>query len=279
MIVAQISDTHILRPDARYRALVDRSPDGERIYADFDTAACLARAVAEINGLVPLPDITIVTGDLVDHGEPAEYAHLRALLAPLRMPVFVIPGNHDAREPLRRAFGGEGYLPAGEYLQYTVEDYPLRLVALDTLVPGEHRGRLCADRLEWLDRALAAQPEQPTLVLMHHPPFATAITFMDNYGLENAAGLEAILARHGQVERVLCGHLHRAIDRRFAGTIAGTAPSTAHQIRLDVVPGAPLRFIAEPPGYQLHVWHADGGLVTHTAVFGDWPHPSPAPAG
>jgi 3',5'-cyclic-AMP phosphodiesterase len=271
MIVAQISDTHILAAAARYRAVVDRSPAGERVYAEFDTAGCLARAVAEINRLDPLPDVTVVTGDLVDHGEPAEYEHLRTLLQPLRMPVFVIAGNHDVRAALRNAFAGDGYLPDRDYLQYTVEDYPLRLVALDTLVQGEHRGALCAERLRWLDRTLAAQPDRPTLVLMHHPPFPTAITFMDRYGLENAAALAEILARHGQVERVLCGHLHRAIDRRFGGTVAGTAPSTAHQIRLNFAPEAPLCFAAEPPGYQLHIWQEESGLVTHTAVFGDWP--------
>jgi 3',5'-cyclic-AMP phosphodiesterase len=276
MIVAQISDTHILPPEARYRAVVDRSAAGERVFAEFDTARYLAGAVAAINRLDPLPDVTVVTGDLVDHGDPAEYENLRALLAPLAMPVFVIPGNHDAREPMRQAFRGDGYLPTGEYLQYTVEDYPVRLVALDTLIPGQNGGMLCADRLQWLDRALAAQPDRPTLVLMHHPPFRTAITYMDNYGLENAAALGEVLARHGQVERVLCGHLHRAIDRRFGGTVAGTAPSTAHQLRLNVIPGAPLRFIAEPPGYQLHVWQEDSGLVTHTAVFGDWPAPPSA---
>jgi Icc protein len=69
---------------------------------------------------------------------------------------------------------------------------------------------------------------------MHHPPFATGITHMDNFGLDNAAELAEIVVRHPQVERILCGHLHRTIDRRFAGTVAGTAPSTAHQIRLNL---------------------------------------------
>jgi 3',5'-cyclic-AMP phosphodiesterase len=279
MIVAQISDTHIIRPGVLFRAPIGERADGKRVYAHFDTAAHLARAVAEINRLDPLPDVTVVTGDLVDHGEPAEYEHLCALLEPLRMPVFVIPGNHDARDALREAFRGGGYFPTagGDYLQYTVEDYPLRLVALDTLVSGAHHGALCAERLAWLDRTLAAQPDRPTLVLMHHPPFPTAITFMDNYGLENAAGLAEVLARHGQVERVLCGHLHRAIDRRFGGTVAGTAPSTAHQIRLNVIPNAPLRFIAEPPGYPLQRWREESGLVSHTCVIGDWPAAAIAP--
>ena len=73
---------------------------------------------------MPLPDITIVTGDLVDHGEAAEYEHLQRMLAPLAMPFFVIPGNHDARDPLRAAFHGDGYLPDEGFLQFAIEDFP-----------------------------------------------------------------------------------------------------------------------------------------------------------
>jgi 3',5'-cyclic AMP phosphodiesterase CpdA len=276
MILAQISDTHIVAPGMLFRCPVQgTAPDAERVYREVETAQYLARAVATLNALVPRPDVAVVTGDLVDHGEPAEYEQLRHLLAPLHMPVFVIPGNHDAREKLREAFRDCGYFPAEGYLQYTVEDYPLRLVALDTVIPGKHSGTLCAERLAWLDAALAAQPARPTAILMHHAPFATGITYMDNYGFDNAAGLAEVVGRHPQVERILCGHLHRAIDRRFAGTVAGTAPSTAHQIRLNLVPGARISFIFEPPGYQLHLWEAETGLVTHTAVFDDWSDPHP----
>src|SRR5271156_213935 len=110
MIVIQLSDPHILAP-------------GELLYRRFDTAEFLARAVAEINGLDPLPDVAVVTGDLVDHGEPPEYEHLRALLAPLAMPVFVIPGNHDAREPLRDAFRTDGYFSDDGDLRYVIDDF------------------------------------------------------------------------------------------------------------------------------------------------------------
>ena len=126
MIVIQLSDPHIVAP-------------GELLYGRVDTAEFLARSVAEINRLDPLPDVAVMTGDLVDHGNPAEYEHLRRLLAPLAMPIFVIPGNHDAREPLRAAFAGDDYLPVDGFLQFTIEDYPVRLVALDTLIPGEER--------------------------------------------------------------------------------------------------------------------------------------------
>lgn len=262
MLIAQLSDTHILAEGNLFRTRSGFGP--------IDTAAFLARAVATLNALDPLPDLTVVTGDLVDHGAPAEYAHLRELLAPLRMPVFLIPGNHDARDPLREAFGAARYLRGAGFLQYTVDGYPLRLVAIDTLVPGVHSGGLCAERLRWLDDALAAAPERPTLVLMHHPPFRTGIEYMDAYGLDNADGFAEVIGRHPQVERILCGHLHRAIDRRFAGTVAGTAPSTAHQIVFDIRPKAPLSFLLEPPGYQLHLWQEGTGLVTHNAVIGDW---------
>jgi len=91
---------------------------------------------------------------------------------------------------------------------------------------------------------------------------------MDNYSLDDAAAFAEVVRRHPQIERILCGHLHRAIDRRFAGT----APSTAHQIRINLVPGAGIIFNFEPAGYQLHIWQ-DGSLVTHTALFGEWLDP------
>ena len=280
MILAQLSDPHIVAAGKLFRCpMQSTAPHAERARLEFDTAPYLARAVASLNALVPRPDVTVVTGDLVDHGEPNEYEQLRHLLAPLSMPVFVIPGNHDAREPLREAFRDARYLPAEGYLQFAIEDYPVRLVALDTLVSGKHGGMLCAERLGWLDTALAAQLDRPTVILMHHPPFATGITYMDNFGLDNAAGLAEIVARHPQVERILCGHLHRTIDRRFAGTVAGTAPSTAHQIRLNLVADARISFIFEPPGYQLHLWQQDSGLVTHTAVLDEWPGPAPSSPG
>jgi predicted MPP superfamily phosphohydrolase len=89
MIIAQLSDPHIGVP-------------GTLLYGRVDTADFLARAVAEINRLEPRPDIVVLTGDLVAVGETPEYDHLCRILAPLPMPLFVIPGNHDARDRARR---------------------------------------------------------------------------------------------------------------------------------------------------------------------------------
>src|SRR5260370_12491037 len=87
------------------------------------------------------------------------------------MPVYVIPGNHDSREGLSRAFADRGYLPtSGGFLHYTVEEWPVRLIGLDTQVPGQPGGRLCAERLARLHARLREAPARPTLGFMHHPP-------------------------------------------------------------------------------------------------------------
>ena len=276
MLVAQISDLHILAEGKLFHAPTRAIPPGaERGWSHIDTAACLARAVAELNALGPRPDLVVATGDLTDHGNADEYANLRALLAPLRMPLYAIPGNHDTRDGLRAAFADDGYLPHDGFLNYAIDDYPLRIVALDTHIAGAHPGELCAQRLQWLDRTLAAEPAKPTVLTMHHPPFVTGIEHMDKAALRDPAAFAEVIRRHPQVERILCGHLHRTIDKRFAGTVAGTCPSTAHQLMLDINPGRPAQFTFEPPGYQLHLWRPDSGLVSHTAIFGDWPGPYP----
>ena len=262
MIIAQISDTHIRLP-------------GKLAYRRVDTAQYLAAAVAHVNGLDPAPDLVIMTGDLVDFALPGEYEHLAALIAPLKPPVFLVPGNHDDRDPLRQGFPAHRYFPSSGRLNYTIEDRPVRVVALDTLIPREGGGEVSAEGLDWLDRALAAAPDKPTIVAMHHPPFRTGISFMDGHGLRDSGRFAAVIARHPQVERIIAGHLHRSIQCRVGGTVASTCPSPAHQIALDLRPDAPLGFKMEPPGYQLHTWFPGTGIVTHTVTIGSFDGPFP----
>ena len=262
MLIAQITDFHIRAP-------------GKLAYRRVDTAAYLQRCIAQLMRVRPPPDLVLATGDLVDFGRPEEYRHLRQLLAPLTMPVYLIPGNHAERGALRAEFSDHAYLPRdGEFLQYAVDAYPLWLIALDTVVPMEGGGTLCARRLTWLAGQLEEAPDQPTVIFMHHPPFKTGINHMDAVGLDNSEGLGRVIAQHPQVERIVCGHLHRSIQVRFHGTIASTCPSTAHQVTLDLRPDAPSAFTMEPPGYQLHHWNG-AQLVTHTACIGEFDGPYP----
>jgi 3',5'-cyclic-AMP phosphodiesterase len=261
MLIAQISDTHLKLP-------------GRLAYRRVDTAQCLRDCVSALLILDPQPDLIVHTGDLVDFGYPKEYEHLRSLLAPLGLPILAIPGNHDAREPMRQAFAREDYLSQSGFLQFAVEHGPLRFVGLDTLVPGQGGGELCGERLAWLDTTLCEKPDLPTLVMMHHPPFLTGIAHMDRIGLAGRDRFAAVMGRHCQVQAILCGHVHRQIFATVGGRAAMICPGTSHQVSLDLRPEAPSAFCLEPPGYMLHRWQ-DGQLVSHTVVLGDWPGPFP----
>ncbi|QHI99719.1 phosphodiesterase [Xylophilus rhododendri] len=262
--LAQLTDTHIREP-------------GRLAYGRIDTAPYLRRAVQSVLALRQRPDAVVITGDLVDFGRPAEYAHLAQLLAPLDMPVYLLPGNHDEREALRLAFPHHDYLgAAGSLLQYSVAVGGLRLLTLDTSVPGAPHGELDAPKLAWLEAELERWREQPVVVAMHHPPFQTLIGHMDAIGLRSGAeALEALLRRFDNVERVICGHLHRAIDVRFGGTIASTAPGPAHQVSLDLDARAPSQWELEPPAFRLHALPQGGRLVSHLAAIGTFEGPYP----
>jgi Icc protein len=263
MLIAQISDMHI-------------RPHGQLAYRRVDTAPFLARCVAQIAGMTPRPDLVFATGDLVDAGHPDEYRHLRELLAPLPMPLYLIPGNHDKRDALLAEFAEHAYLPrTGTFLHYVLEEHPLRIIALDTLVPGKGSGLMCPERLEWLAARLEEAPGRPTVIFMHHAPFLTGIAHMDRVGLEGSEEMGKVVERHPQVERVLCGHLHRPIQLRWHGTVVMTAPSTAHQVVLDLREDAPSNFVMEPPAFLLHVWREGTGLLTHTSYVGEFPGPYP----
>jgi 3',5'-cyclic-AMP phosphodiesterase len=234
----------------------------------------LRRAVAAIVALEPRPDCVLVTGDLTDCGLDAEYALLDEILRPLPMPVYVIAGNHDRREALLRVLGGRhAYLPRDSAtLDYVVDDFPVRLIGLDCVIPGETHGQIRPEQIAWLSAALAAN-RRPTVLMIHHPPFATGIDTMDQLGCRGGDALAALVGRHPEIERVLSGHYHRPITIRWAGTIGFAAPSTAHQVVLDLRPSAPTRFIMEPPALAVHTWKPSIGITTHLVPIGDFGSP------
>ena len=119
------------------------------------------------------------------------------------------------------------------------------------------------------------RPDKPTIVGMHHPPFACGIAHMDRINLRNMPEFAAIIARHRQVERIICGHHHRPIVARLAHAIASIAPSVAHQVEMTLNPHDSGAFNFEPPAFQLHRWTAADGIVSHTVYVEDFPGPYP----
>ena len=259
----QLSDLHIRAP-------------GKLAYGRIDTAQYLKRAIDSILRLPQQPDAVVITGDLTDFGQAPEYDHLRELLAPLPMPVYLMPGNHDARSQMRRSFADHSYLGSSGFMQFSVPVGDLQLIALDTVNTGASAGFLCAERLAWLEKELRTHANRPVIIAMHHPPFQTLIGHMDAIGLlQGAAELEALVTQYPNVERVICGHLHRSIQVRFGGSIAATAPSPAHQVCLDLSAQAASMWTLEPPGFVLHALPASGRLVSHGVASGQYDGPYP----
>jgi len=229
------------------------------------------------------PDVVLATGDLVNDGRPEQYRLLRELLSPCTIPLYLIPGNHDDREEFRTAFADQAWMPAQGPIDYVVDDHPLRLIGLDTTEPDRHDGNLDGDQLAWLDRVLSEEPQRPTLMFLHHPPFLTGMWMFDEIRLSGADGLRQVVARHPQVVHIVAGHVHRPVSTTWGATSLTTAPSTAHQSRCDLLPEEGAGIVDETPMVQLHLWDGSS-VVTHSVPFeepaktieisevvGDWP--------
>lgn len=260
-LIAHMTDLHL-------------RPRGLACYRVSDTNMLAERALRALRSLDPRPDALVITGDLTDRSDSREYALARDMLSRLDMPVYLLPGNHDSTEDMRRemsGFAGLSDTPGGK-ICYTADIGPVRLVVLDSHLPGSPCGALGADQLAWLQDRLS-EDHRPTLIALHHPPALSGIRHMDAIGLTDAPALAEVLAPHAHVERILCGHLHRPIIAGFAGKVMTLAPSTGHQVALDLTEDGPAMFNFEPAAYFLHYHDAVAGLVTHMAYVEPFPGP------
>jgi len=256
MILAQITDLH-----AGETFQVEGSP--------LDTLEAVRHAVAHLNALTPRPDAVAITGDLVAHEDGQSYEALARVLAELMMPCYLIPGNHDDRGLIRQAFADLACLPQeGDFLHYTVEDLPLRLIALDSHVPGQVGGRLCAARLAWLEARLAEAPERPVLILIHHPPMESGIPAFDAEPLQGTVAFGELVARHPNILAIACGHVHRNIVAPWRGSLVTVTASTGYQYALAMSPGADFKMVREPAVSRLFRWSPEAGLVSHLSYIG-----------
>lgn len=242
--LAQISDTHV------------RADDGGA------AARQLAKAIAQARKYQA--DVILLTGDLVNDERADEYAVLAETIANPPAPLYLMPGNHDDRALLRSAFPGHRYLPREGFLSFVIEDHPVRIVCVDQVVPGETHGLLTETQAAWLSQTLAAAPDKPTIVALHHPPFLTHDLLFDQIGLHDSALFSSVIADHRQVQRVICGHHHRVSFGQVAHAAAIIAPSTSWTYGLALEDGQPIApKTGEEPGWMLHIWTQDSGFASH----------------
>lgn len=256
MLIAQISDCHIAGP-------------GRNAYKIAQTAENLARCIDHINQSSPTVDLVLVTGDITYSSQIDEVERAARLLDRLQCPFYVVPGNHDTRSVLWRVFGGRACpeMSAG-FCNYVIEGREIRLIALDSTVPGEPGGEICSIRAEWLDKRLAEKPAQPTVVFMHHPPVKFGVLETDEDGFAGAGILGNVIEKYQNILRILCGHIHLSSHGGWKGTIITTAPSMGLQLGLDLTLTRPSEFYLEKPGYLLHYFTPDRNLVTYTVTVG-----------
>jgi hypothetical protein len=181
-------------------------------------------------------------------------------------------GNHDERDHLLAGFPQAPSIDG--FVQYALELDSIRLVALDTLEPGRHGGAFCETRAAWLRAALATNPDTPTLIAMHHPPFESGIAWLgSDAGEDWVARFAATIAGHAQVKAIICGHLHRTIHTAWNGISLTVCGSTAPAVGLDLRPidsdrpDGRAMIVDELPGYALHYWDGER-LISHFEAVG-----------
>jgi Icc protein len=251
MLIAQISDTHL-------------SVRGQKTCGVAPMADNLRRCVESINAVDPMPDLVLLSGDVTNNFDRDEAELAAEILADLAMPLFVVPGNHDDRQILTEVFGPQGCkLNETGFVDYVIEGYPLRIIALDTLDIGKAGGRVSAAQLDWLRARLNEKPQQPTLIFAHHPPLKLGVPETDQDGFVGADALGKLIAVYTNIERFLCGHVHLHINARWSGTMVCTAPSIGMQLTLDLEGASVSKFLLSDPAYLLHCWTEDQALITH----------------
>lgn len=250
-VVAHLSDPHLLG-------------GGELHYGVVDNTAYLRRALERLAAVRPAPQVIVFTGDLADRAEPEAYATLRSVVEPAaaQMGATVVwtMGNHDEREPFARAL----FDSDDDGCQDRVHDVDgLRVVALDTSVPGYHHGELTPDQLAWLADVLATPAEHGTLLAMHHPPLPVPmLRAAELIELRDQQSLADVVAGT-DVRGILAGHLHLTTWSTFAGVPVSVASASCYTID----PAPVDRFVSGvDAGRSFTMIHAYEDRLVHTLV-------------
>ncbi|PVW04630.1 phosphodiesterase [Microbacterium sp. Gd 4-13] len=250
-VIVHLSDTHLLAGD-------------RRLGGRYDVAANLARTMRAVEDLGIRPDALVFTGDLTDLGEPEAYAALRAEVEPvaerLGAPVVWVAGNHDERPAMRQ------HLLDTEATQEPITGVwdldGLRLVALDSTVPGWHHGEIDAAQRDWLAGVLADPSPLGTLLVLHHPPLPSHIPFFDILELRDQHALAEVVAGT-DVRGILAGHLHYSTSGTFAGVPVSVAAATCYTMDL-ARPAVEVNGM--DAGQSFHLVHVYDDTITHAVV-------------
>jgi len=224
--IVHLSDTHLVA-------------GGGSLYDRVDSEAHLRELFAELEASGARPEALIFTGDLADHGDPEAYAALRAIVEPaaarLGAQVIWVMGNHDDRGNFREGLLGQHPLTTPIDRVYDVNG--LRIIAIDSSVPGHHHGLVTDAQLDWLAEELASPAPHGTIIAMHHPPVPSVQDLAILVELRNQDALAEVI-RGSDVRSIIAGHLHYSTTSTFAGVPVSVASATCYTQDLNVAADA-----------------------------------------
>lgn len=213
-------------------------------------------------------DALLLLGDLTHDGTSDQFARLKAALGPVSLPVIHLLGNHDNRTQFRATFPQARVTPSG-FVQTWQRYEHVTVITLDTLdeaADPPHSGRLCADRLNWLDSTLSEAGDTPVLLALHHPPGPTGFTGMDRIALQEPGALIQRLKAHPSPVQIIAGHIHRTISGHVAGLPISIFKSTCHQMPMMLGKSGSAHSIDEPGAYGIVLAGPDG-IAVHSEDF------------
>ncbi|MDZ8171281.1 phosphodiesterase [Microbacterium xanthum] len=249
--ILHLSDTHLLAGNAP-------------LVGTYDTAANLAATLRRVERMGAQPDALVFTGDLTDLGEPEAYRALRDAVEPLAhaldAPIIWVAGNHDERGPMRQHL--LDLAPTEEPIVSVHDIEGLRIVALDSSVPGWHHGALDARQLAWLADVLAEPAPLGTLLALHHPPLPSHLPVFDILELRDQPALADVIAGT-DVRGILAGHLHYSTSGTFAGVPVSVAAATCYTMDIS---RPPAEVNGMDAGQSFHLTHVYDDTVTHSVV-------------
>ena len=222
--ILHLSDTHLVAAD--------------HLYGAVDSEGLLRQLVAELEASGSRPEAIVFTGDLADKGEAGAYKKLREMIEPvaerLGSEVIWVMGNHDDRSTFRREL--LGHLPTSNPVDRAHDINGLRIIALDSTVPGHHHGIVSDEQLDWLAEELSVPAPHGTILAMHHPPVPSVLDLAVLVELREQDGLAEVI-RGSDVRSIIAGHLHYSTTATFAGVPVSVASATCYTQDLNVPVG------------------------------------------
>ncbi len=264
-IIAHWSDIHLNSTNSFYSSTIN-------------VERKLREAVDHLNKTTPLPNILIITGDLVDYPSLDDYKLFRLIMDGLMIPYYVIPGNHDNRQMLFDTFQDLGYFSKdSNCINYAINKFPLKIIGFDTVsdnldsdIHGGYEAEVSDIGISWLQSELQKDKLKPTIIFMHHQPKYTRMGSFDHEVFSGVKKLEEVVKDNSQIMSILCGHLHRHIQFQWGGTTVQVAPSLSIERTLTLDNKMKKEYIDEPTGSLIYLYSDQLGLVCHTDYFGEY---------